>query len=65
MAISRLLIAAHAVGVACNAATPGAEPDFWANDFSRIAASDWNYDRAADTMSAAPRLISAHRHHMN
>ncbi len=38
---------------ACTAATPGAGPDSWTGDFSPIAASDWNYDRAAHLLERA------------
>ena len=44
-----------AVGAAalCVAATPGAGPANWVGDLSPIAATDWNYDRAAHLLERA------------
>src|SRR5579872_2926082 len=42
-----------AMGAAAFAATPGAGPKEWVGDLSPIAASDWNYDRAAHLLERA------------
>ena len=42
-----------ALALTVSAATTGPGPDTWVNDFSRISASDWNYDRAAHLLERA------------